>query len=84
MTKEQYERAIQINNRIHQLENVKEEIKPMSETRLTFSKDSSSGYRLCNDYIMRYIGTILDKHDKMIREEIDQEIEKLEKEIEGL
>lgn len=30
---------------------------------------------------MRYISDILDRHDKMIREEIDAEIEKLKKEI---
>lgn len=33
---------------------------------------------------MRLIGDILDKHDLMIRKEIDEKIEKLKKEIETL
>ena len=33
---------------------------------------------------MKYIGDILDKHDKMIRQEIDDEIAALNKEIEEL
>jgi len=33
---------------------------------------------------MQLIGEILDKHDLMIRDEIDQEIERLKKEIETL
>lgn len=33
---------------------------------------------------MKYIGDILDKHDKMIRQEIDDEIATLNKEIEEL
>lgn len=33
---------------------------------------------------MRTISEILDKHDKMIRQEIDDEIESLKKEIEKL
>ena len=33
---------------------------------------------------MRYIGDLLDKHDLMIRQEIDNEIEQLKAEIETL
>ena len=35
-------------------------------------------------WAIKPIGNILDRHDKMIREEIDQEIEALTKEIEAL
>lgn len=33
---------------------------------------------------MSYISDILDRHDRQIRQEIDDEIEKLKKEIEAL
>ena len=39
---------------------------------------------MLNNFLIRKISNILDKHDKMIRAEIDEEIEKLKKEIEEL
>lgn len=85
MTQEQYNRAVAINRRLKELEDVKEEIKDIKEHRLSYTyKKSNGSYELCYESRMRYISDILDCHDKMIREEIDAEIEKLKKEIEKL
>ena len=86
MTKEQYQRACEINARLKQLEQVKKEIYGTTTKRLTYSYkySTSSEYSLCNSYIMNFIGTILDKHDKLIRAEIEAEIAALEQEIESL
>lgn len=86
MTQEQFQRVIEINKRIEQLNQVKEEIKD-SKTSLTYAKRAQSlsdSDNLCRDWLMAYIGNILDNHDKQIREEIDNEIKELEQEIERL
>lgn len=86
MDKETYNRAIAISNRLSQLQKVKDVLEDTSHY-LTYAKKATSfGERdsLCTDWIMKYISTILDKHDKMIRQEIDDEIAALGKEIEGL
>ena len=82
MTEQQYNRANEINESLSFLNSVKAEI-------------NKPGVRL--DYVRTLIQVgceinvtdgkitdILDRHDKMIREEIDSEIEKLKKEIEEL
>ena len=86
MTKEQYQRACEINERLKQLKQVKEAIHGTATHRLTYSYkySTSSDYSLCNTFIMRYIGNLLDKHDEMIRTEIEAEIAALEQEIETL
>lgn len=87
MNKETYNKAIAISNRLGQLQKVKEELKGTRNHYLTYAEEANSlGDRdsLCHGYIMTYISAILDKHDKMIRQEIDDEIAALGKEIEGL
>ena len=86
MTKEQYQRACEINERLRQLQEVKREISGTATKRLTYTRKHGMGsdYSPCNDYIMRCIGNLLDTHDKMIRAEIDNEIASLEQEIETL
>ena len=85
MTKEQYQRACEINERLQQLQEVKEEIDGTTTKFLTYScKYSSNSYSLCDEYIMHYISDLLDTHDKMIRAEIENEIASLEQEIETL
>lgn len=82
MTQEQYNRITEINNRLSAIYKVKEEIS---------RNNVFLGYFCRAQYILRDlrindedIRNILDRHDKMIREEIDNEIEKLKKEIEEL
>lgn len=84
MTTEQYTRAIQISERLKDLEQVKKAISSTTRNRLTYERKGERGYDAHPSWEIEPIGNILDRHDKMIREEIDQEIEALTKEIEVL
>ena len=87
MTQEQYNRAVQINHRIGELEEVKDTIKQTTKHRLWYASNSGefgSSWSLVPEWAMRKISKILDKHDVMIRQEIDEEIERLKSEIETL
>lgn len=85
MTQEQYNRALQIGDRIGELEKVKEEIEDKKKHRLWYAQKYSSGdWVLCSEWLMQYISELLDKHDLMIRAEIEEEIQKLKEEIERL
>lgn len=86
MTKEQYQRALQIGERLENLARVKKEIDDITKHRLWYAEKSSSGsdYRLTSEWVMRYISELLDKHDTEIRQEIDEEIKRLKEEIKML
>ena len=86
MTKEQYQRVCEIDTRLKQLEQVKKEIHGTPTHRLSYlyNRPNHNDYYPCNEYVMRYIGNLLDKHDEMIRTEIEAEIAALEQEIESL
>lgn len=81
MEKEKFERAIAINNRIKALEEVKSEINSTTKCRLNYVDRNNEG---CAKWIMKVIGDLFDKHDVMIRAEIQQEIDALNAEIETL
>lgn len=85
MTEQQYNRACQINDRLSKLASVKRCIEGTSTHRLYFAyKDSCGDFRCCPDWAMGGISEILDKHDQMIRQEIEEEIERLKNEIDEL
>lgn len=87
MTQEQYERAIQINGRLNDLEMVKCEIDRRNAS-LVYAYQQMCEYsietQICREVVMAKLHDILNRHDKMIREEIDEEMRALEKEIESL
>lgn len=87
MTKEQYKRAIEIYNSLEGLNDTKKSIAKTEQHRLWYAHndgDFGSSWRLAPEWAMRNIADILDKHDLMIRQEIDDEIARLKKEIETL
>lgn len=86
MTQEQYQRAIEINKRLNELNQVKSEIHGKSTHYLTYMRESNTltANTPCNAYVMTFIAGLLDMHDKQIREEIDNEIKELEQEIDRL
>lgn len=57
MTQEQYNRAVRINNRLKELEEVKKEIEDTSKHLLTYCKQD--GYKPCYKFTMRNISDIL-------------------------
>lgn len=81
MTDEQYQRAIQISKRLEQLEEVKNEISYKSNHRLSYIDRNE---KCCPVWKMKHIDELLDKHDELIRAEIEEEINNLQKEIESL
>lgn len=84
MTQEQYNRAVEIGKRLENLEKAQKELGKGILYKLTFSTKIRGEHYVFNEWLLSSISDILDRHDKMIREEIDNEIEKLKKEIEEL
>lgn len=89
MTQEQYQRAVKINERLDELKVVKQELESNHQYRLTYEyyyidTYSSSKWLSCSPWKMDNIRLILEKHDALIRQEINKEIEDLEKEIQML
>lgn len=81
MTPKLYERVVEIYERIEALEETKKHIADKSKHRLYFAYKCVDEFRCCADWSMLPIADLLDKHDRMIRQEIDDEIERLNKEI---
>lgn len=78
MTEEQYTEAIAIHSRLEALQEVKRCIESKKEHRLYYCyKLSQNEYKTCTEWRLRHIAELLDKHDDMIREEIDREIKEL-------
>lgn len=86
MTTEQYTRAIEISERIKELEQVKKGISSTINNRLTYEYKEYGEFeaQAHPSWELNPIRKILDRYDKMIREEIDKEINALTKEIETL
>ena len=84
MTEQQYKRAVWIYERLNTLERVKKEINDSYKHRLSYIWKGDSEWRACDDWDMKEIGELLDKHDTMIRAEIEVEISDLLNEIETL
>lgn len=89
MTKEQFNTAIRLHERLEALRAVKKEIAETEKHRLWYAKryDPMTGttkWETVSEYTMRPISDILDRHDKMIRKEIDEEMEEIKRQIEKL
>lgn len=85
MTEEQFKRAVEINNRLKALKEVKDEIDNVEKYRLSYMyRDCDGNFTYCSGWKMKSIKELFDKHDRMIREEIDEEIKKLQEEIKTL
>lgn len=89
MTQEQFNTAIKLHHRLEALVKVKEEIANTKEHRLWYAKRydpmcGSTKWDTVSECAMRDISDILDRHDQMIRQEIDEKIAKITKQIEEL
>lgn len=81
MEKEKFERVLEINERLKNLHDILGEISPYRDCRLSYFINNNKG---CAEWKMKHISDLLDKHDKMIRSEIQKEIDNLHAEIETL
>ena len=87
MTEEQYKRAVEIGKELTALNETKDNIKKTEKHRLWYAYNDGefgSEWRLTPEWAMRNISDILDRHDMMIRQKIEDEINNLKKEIETL
>lgn len=87
MTEQQFQKAKEFHERLEQLEEVKASISnnEYNRTRLSYLYEGIGGkWEIVDNKTMSHISDILDRHDKQIRQEINEEIEKLKKEIEAL
>lgn len=85
MTKKQFKRAVEIHNRIEDLELVKEALEDTASNRLSYACKGDNGrFLVYSDVIMGAIDGLLARHDAMIRQEIDDEIRRLKDEIRSL
>lgn len=80
MEKEKFERVIKINERLKVLDDLLDAISPREDFYLSYIK----GNKDVLGYKREYINDLFDKHDKIIRAEIQQEIDALNSEIETL
>lgn len=88
MTQENVKKVIANYQAIDWLDTVKKEIANTKEHRLCYIHKTHGmtydGWEIDNMCVIKYIGDILDRHDLQIRQEIDEEIEKLQKELQEL
>ena len=85
MTEEKLQQVLVLHQTIECLTEAKRHIEA-TEKKLAFvTHDEERNYWYpANMSIMKYIGDILDRHDKQIREEIDQRIAQYKQELENL
>lgn len=89
MTQEQFNTAIELHYRLEALLKVKEEVVNTKTHRLWHASERSSScgitdWKLVGEYKISNISDILECHDKMIRQKIDDEIANITKQIEEL
>jgi hypothetical protein len=88
MTEEQFEKAIEINDKLSDLENLTDELKALDVSLTYVHKTGRDGIAECNSIygwsIEDAVKDILKKHDTQIREEIEQLTATVKKEIEKI
>lgn len=86
MTKEEFEKICAIGTRLNDLKNARKYLGTESYTRLVYERyhPLSDDWLRLEDTRLKPLKDILEKHHKMIYQEIDNEIAALEKEIEEL
>lgn len=89
MTQEQFYTAVKLHHRLEALSKVKKEIADIEKHRLWYAVSYSpmcgtTQWDTDSECAMQSISDILDRHDQMIRQEIDDEIVKITKQIEEL
>jgi hypothetical protein len=85
MDKETFDKVISLNEQMENLNSVNYELDKYSSSFLSFGYRYSTGEKsLYSDYDMRPIENLLKKHYEMIRQEINDEIQSIQKQIDEL
>lgn len=84
MTQKEYEKMCELINRKQSLEEIKQKLSKNKYSLGYIYEAESFLFTRYAENITVSLKDFLEKHDKMIRKEIDQEIERLNKEIEAL
>jgi hypothetical protein len=78
MKKETFDKAIELNKRLNELNSAKETLRDC-ECHLIYKEQGDSTI-----FVIKAIQDITQRHDEMIRQEIDEEIQSIHKEIKKL
>lgn len=84
MTQEQYNRAIEINDRLKELNLFLDTLKHYTKPILCYSYNNVSYKQVICDDLVYKLEDIFTRHDKIIRKEIEDEIKNLQDEIKTL
>lgn len=89
MTEAQFDEAIRLHSRMEQLEAVKKELNNRAKHRLCYAERCESILGTCvwspvDENKIKYINDILNKHDTLIRQEVEDEINQIKKRIKEL
>lgn len=90
MTQEKVQQIIVLHQTIERLEEVRQFLNSRSNHRLSYLKHYPStslgreSWEIVDMNKMKFIGDILDRHDGMIREELDKRIAEYKQELENL
>ena len=84
MTKEEYDKETQIYDRIEELEQIQNKFNKFNYKLWYIFEKFKGSYGIGSQVTLFGISELVEKHDKMIRAEIEEEIEKLKKKIETL
>lgn len=89
MTEEVFKEAVKLNGRVEDLKIAKREIGSYDSSKYKIAylkRDSIAPYKweILPEWKMRCIEDILQRHDLMIREEIEKEINSIKQKIEDL
>jgi hypothetical protein len=85
MKKETFNKVVELKQKLDSFNEVKSMLRGMANHRLTYVElDSRGAWSSMSGVRLIPIVDILDRHDEQIRKEIDEEIQKIQKEIEEL
>lgn len=85
MTIEKYNRIVDIHNRLSELNDADTFLKRESDNRLCYChRNCNNGFSMNPEWFNNSLSDILDRHDKQIRQEIIDEIVRLQKEVEDM
>lgn len=79
-----FEKAVNLDKEINRLKKIQEDIKSSSYSHINWCNDDKGEHPVLSEYQRDIIKDILEKHDMMMRQEIQDRINSLENKIKML